>query len=319
MSSPRFAAWKFSVALMVAGAGIASGADYPNKPIRIVTANPGGGSDFAARLIAQGISGPLGQPVIVENRGGLVTAEIASRAAPDGYTMSLNGANLWVTTLLRKSPYDVLRDFAPISLLLREVAIAAVNPSVPVRSINELIAMAKARPGELNLASDAPGGTSNLAGELFKSMAGVKIVNVPYKGAAAGITALISGEVQLMIVDAGLLAPHVKSGKLRALAVTSAEPTALAAGLPTVAASGLPGYEAVGMTGMFAPAKTPAAIINRLNREIVRMLNRPEVKEQFFVRGSEVVASSPAQFDAAIKADIARKSKVIKDAGIKLD
>ena len=257
--------------------------------------------------------------MIVENRGGLVTAEVASKAAPDGYTMSLNGANLWVVTLLRKSPYDVLRDFAPISLLLREVAIVAVNPSLLVNSIRELTALAKARPGQLNFATDVPGGTSNLSGLLFKSMTGVDIVNVPYKGNVAGITALIAGEVQLIIVDSGLLMPHVKSGKLKALAVTSAQPTALAPGLPTVAASGLPGYEAEGVTGMLAPAGTPPAIISRLHQEIVRVMTREDVKEQFFSRGSEVVGSTPAQFLAAIKADIARKSKVIKDAGIKLD
>jgi tripartite-type tricarboxylate transporter receptor subunit TctC len=255
----------------------------------------------------------------VENRGGIVTAEVASRAVPDGYTISLNGANLWVTTLLRKSSYDVLRDFAPISLLLREVAIVAVNPSVPVNSVKELIALAKAKPGELNFASDAPGGTSNLSGQLFKSMAGVNIVNVPYKGNAAGITALVAGEVQLIIVDSGLLMPHVKSGKLRALAVTSAQPTALTPGLPTVAAAGLPGYESVGMTGMLAPAKTPVVIIKRLNHEIVRVATREDVKEKFFSRGSEVVGSTPAEYLAVIKADIARKGKIIKDAGIKVD
>ena len=169
------------------------------------------------------------------------------------------------------------------------------------------------------MVSAAVGGSAHLAAELFKSMAGVNIVHVPYKGGAAAITALISGEVQLTITDAGLVAPHVKSGKLRALAVTSAEPSALAPGLPTVAASGLPGYEAVGMTGMFAPAKTPAAIINRLNQEIVRVLNLPDVKERFLNAGVEVVASSPEQFAAKIKSDIATISKVIKDAGIKTE
>lgn len=319
MLIPQLAAWMFAVALMVVGTNVVSGQGYPNKPIRIVTANAGGGSDFAARLIAQGITGPLGQPVIVENRGGIITAETLAKASPDGYTLSLNGANTWVTPLLRKTSYDMARDFAPISLLLRDVAIVAVHPSVPVKSISELIGYAKARPGQLNFGSDAPGGTANLSGLLFKSMAGVDIVNVPYKGNAAAITALIGNEVQLMIVDAGLIVPNIKSGKLRGLAVTSAEPTALAPGLPTVAASGLPGYEAVGMTGMFVPAKTPAAIIDRLNQEIVRVVSRTDVKEKFFNTGSDVVGSSPAQFAAAIKADIARKSKVIKDAGIKLD
>jgi tripartite-type tricarboxylate transporter receptor subunit TctC len=188
-----------------------------------------------------------------------------------------------------------------------------------VKSVKELIALAKAKPGVLNYSSSGTGGSTHLAQELFKAMAGVNIVHVPYKGTAATITALVSGEVQLTINDAGLVAPHAKSGKLRALAVTSAMPSALAPGLLTVAASGLPGYEWVGTTGMWAPVKTPGAIIDRLNQEIVRLLNGADVKQRFFNAGAEVVASSPEQFAAVIKSDIVRMGKVIKDAGIKVD
>jgi len=310
----------FSVGLMVLGAGVVSGQDYPNKPIRIVTAVAGGGSDFTARLIAQGISGPLGQPVVVENRGsGVIQHEYLSRTPPDGYGLLVTGSSFWIFPLLHKVPYDVARDFSPISLLVREVLVVAVHPSLPVKSVKELIALAKARPGELNYGSAAIGSPQNLGVELFKAMAGVNIVHVPYKGDAPAITALISGEVQLVFTDAGLVAPHVKSGKLRGLAVSSAEPSELAPGLPTVAASGLPDYEATAMTGIFAPGKTPRAIIDRLNQEIVRFIKRTEVKEKFFNAGADTVGSSPEQFAATIKSEIARMGKVIKDAGIKAD
>ena len=306
------------VGLMLVGASGAPAQDYPSKPIRIVTSAAGGGSDFTARQVAQGISGPLGQPVIVDNRaGGIIAAEVVAKSPPDGYTLTMQGA-LWIVPLLAKAPYEV-SDFAPIVQTERIVNIVAVHPSVPVKSVKDLIALAKARPGELNYASVSIGGSTHLAVELFKSMAGTNIVHVPYKGAQAAVPALMSGEVQMMIFDAGVLAPHVKSGKLRALAVTSAQPSTLLPTLPTVAASGLPGYESGAMAGLFAPAKTPKAIIDRLNLEIVRALNRPDVKERFLTAGLEIVGSTPEEFAAAIKADTARLTKVIKDAGIKVN
>ena len=307
----------FSVGLLELAPGTVSGQDFPNKPIRIVTAAAGGGSDTTARLIAQGISGPLGQPVIVENRPTFVAIETVAKAPPDGYTLLVTGASFWINPLLQKLSYDAVRDFAPISLISREVFILAVHPSMPVKSVKELIALAKARPGELNFGSSTPGGPGSLGAELLKSMAGVNIVNVPYKGNIAAVTALVSGEIQLMVADMPLVVPHVKSGKLRALAVTSAESSALVPGLPTVAASGLPGYGLDGATGSWAPAKTPTAIINRLNQEIVRFLNQPDVKERILNAQAEVIASSPEQFAAIMKSDIAKWSKVIKDAGIK--
>jgi tripartite-type tricarboxylate transporter receptor subunit TctC len=188
---------------------------------------------------------------------------------------------------------------------------------MPIKSIKELVALAKAKPGELDYASSAIGGTPHLAVELFKHMAGVNIVRIPYKGSAPALIGLMAGEAHMTITDIGLAAPHAKSGKLRALAVTSAQPSTLAPGLPTVTASGVPGYEAIGMTGMFAPARTPAAIINRLNQEILRMLNQPEVKERFLNSGVEPVGSSPEQFAAAVKSDIDKLGKLIRDAGIK--
>ncbi|OFW10070.1 MAG: hypothetical protein A3H27_00445 [Acidobacteria bacterium RIFCSPLOWO2_02_FULL_59_13] len=316
----NFAVSIFPVGIMILGTSAVSGQDYPNKPIRIITGPAGAGSDLTARQIAQGISGPLGQPVITENRAStFLAAEAVSKAPPDGYALVVQGASLWIQPLLRKMPYDVVRDFSPISLLAREVSIVAVHPSVPAKAIKELVALAKARPGELNYGSAATGSPSHLAAELFKSMATVNIVRIAYKGSPPAITALITGEVQLVITDVGLLAPHVKSGRLRALAVTSAEPTALVPSLPTVAASGLPGYEWVGMTGILAPGKTPAPIINRLNQEIVRVLNLPDLKERFLNAGIEAVGSSPDEFVAIINSEIVRMGKVIRDAGIKTD
>jgi len=318
MPIPRFPAALLWVGVSLLGTSLVSAQEYPHKPIRIITTAAGGGNDFVARLIAQGIAGPLGQPVIVDNRGtSILAAEAASKAPPDGYTLSVAGGGLWTIPLLQQVPYDPVRDFVPITLVMSSPSILAVHPALPVRSVKELIALAKSRPGELNYGSSGTGTSGNLAAELFKAMAGVNIVHIPYKGTAPSIMAVISGEAQVTIYDAGLVGPHVKSGKLKALAVTSAEPSQLAPGLPTVAASGLPGYEAVSMTGLFAPGKTPPAIVNRLNHEMVRVIQLPDVKERFLNAGSEPIGNSPEQFAVIIKADMARVGKVIKDAGIR--
>jgi len=220
---------------------------------------------------------------------------------------------------LQKMPYDVVRDFSPISLLSSEAFLVAVHPSLPVKSIQELIALAKAKPGQINYATETIGGPPHLGAELIKSMGGINMVGIAYKGSAAAITGVLTGESDLTVVDVALLMPHVKSGRLRALAVTSAAPSALAPGVPTVAATGLPGFELVGGSGIWAPAKTPAAIINRLNQEIVRFLNTAETKERFLNAKIEVVGSSPEQFDARIRSDMVKWTKVIKDAGIKIN
>ncbi len=324
---PRFVAAILPVGLLVLSNGVVfgqatstgSGQDYPNKPVRILTGSVGGGNDSVARQIAQGISGPLGQQVIVENRPPLITTETAAKAPPDGYTLMVHGGAVWILPLLQKVNYDVARDFAPISQISREVFVVAVHPSLPVKSIKEFIALAKARPGEINYAATTPGGSVSLSAALLRSQAGINIQAVPYTGNGPALTAVVSGEVQMLVIDAGVTAPHVKAGRLRALAVTSAEPSALAPGLPSVAASGVPGYEAIGMTVIFAPAKTPAAIITRLNQELVRFLTRPEVKERFLNSGAEIVASSPEQFAVTIKSDTARWDKVIKDLGLKVN
>src|SRR5262245_47519023 len=201
-------------------AGTAAGQDFPNKPIRIITTAAGGGSDFTVRLIAPGITEVLKQPVVVDNRAQpFIAADAVAKAPPDGYTYLVTGSSLWVLPLLKKQPYEV-SDLAPVTLLERSVNLVAVNPSVPVKSIKELIALAKAKPGTLNYSSDVAGGRAHLAAELFTSMAGINMVHVPYKGNAPAITALVAGEVQVMFTDVALLMPHVKAGKLRALAVT---------------------------------------------------------------------------------------------------
>ena len=309
-----------AIVLMLSGASLVCSQDYPTKPIRIITSPAGGGSDFSSRLVAQGLAPYIGQPVIVDNKGStIISLEVASKALPDGYTLTVQGGVVWIYPLLQKAPYDAVRDFTPITLLSLEPSMLAVHPSVPAKSVKELIDLAKSKPGVLNYASAAAGGVPHLSAELFKSMAGVNIVWVPYKGSGVALTALLGNEVQMLISDVGFLMPHVKSGKLRALAVTTAQPSPLTPGLPTVASSGLPGYESVGRTGIWAPSKTPDAIINRLNREIVRALNQTEIKDKVLTAGAEVVGNTPEQFAALIKADIVKWSKVIKDAGIKVD
>ena len=316
MRLTRFIAWMFTVGMMVLGADVVSGQTYPNKPIRIMATQPGGLTDIVARLIAPGLTANLGQQIVVDNRGALIAVEIAAKAPPDGYTLLVNGSAFWLLPLLRNNvSWDPVRDFAPITMAVRSPSVLVVHPSVPVKSVADLIALAKARPGALNYAAGTIGATPHLAAELFKAMAGVNIVRVGYKGTGPSVIALVGGEVHLMFAGLGSVAPHVKSGRLRALAVTSAQPSALVPGLPTVAAS-LPGYEAASILGIFAPAKTPATIINRLHQEIVRAINRTEVKERLFNAGVEVVGSSPEEFTATVKDDMARMGKVIKDAGI---
>ena len=292
---------------------------FPAKPIRIVTSDAGGGSDVIVRVIAQGITGPLGQQVVVDNRGGgVIAGEIVSRSQPDGYTLIYYGSTLWILPLMRKSvPYDTVRDFAPITLAVSSPNVLVVHPTVAAKSVKELIALAKSRPGELNYASAAAGTIPHLAAELFKSMAGVDLMRIVYKGTGAALNDLLGGQVHVMFATAPSAAPHIKTGRLRALAMTSAQPTAAFPDLPTIATAGLPGYEAVQVSGMFAPAKTPAVIIARVNKEIVSALRLTSVRERLASTGVEAVGSTPEQFAAKIKSEIARMGKVIRDAGIR--
>jgi len=308
----------FSVMILIAG--VASGQSYPTKPIRIFTFGVGGASDFTARLIAQGITGPLGQPVVVENRPtGVIPGDIVAKAPPDGYSLLVVGGTFWNGPLLQATPYDPIRDFSPITLANRSPLFVTVHPSLPVKSIKELIALAKGRPGVLNYASDGAGGPPHLAAEYFKSMAGVDIVGIRYKSGASQMAELIGGHVQLIFGNAAQVTPHIKSAKLRALAVTSAQPSVLAPNLPTVSASGLPGYEVDTMTGAFSPAKTPDAIIKRLNQEMVRYLKTVEARDRFLGINVEAVGTSPEEFGTVVRSEMARMEKVVKSAGIRGD
>lgn len=315
----RIVVWMVPVGMIVLSAGMVSGQDYPSKPIRMVSPGPGGGADFVARFIAQGISGPLGQQVVVENRpAGVIPGQMVTKARPDGYTLLVNGNSFWIAPLMQDNiPYDPVKDFSPIISAVGSPNILVVHSSVAANSVKDLIALAKAKPGALNYASASAGGSVHLSAELFKYMAGVNIVRISYKSSGASVTALVAGEVQLMFANAPPVVPHVKSGRLRALAVTTLQPSTLFPELPTVAGSGLPGFEVASVYALFAPARTPAAIVNQLNQEIVRFLVRTDVKEKFLAAGVETIGSSPEELAAAMKSEMARMGKVIKLAGIR--
>jgi len=310
----------FSVGLTVLATCVVYGQDYPNKTIRIISSEPGGGSDLLARMIAQGLSESMGQPVVVENHpgGASIYGEIVNRAAPDGYTVLVSGSSVWQASLLRKTPYDPITGFSSITLVAMQPNILVLHPSLPVKSVKELIAFTKARPGELNYASAGSGSSNHIAGELFKSMAGVNMVHIPYSGSGPGVIALLSGQVQLMFSSTAAAMPHVKSGKLRALAVTSLQPSALVPDLPTIAAT-LPGYESTQLYGMLAPPKTAATIISRLNRDTVRFLTLPDTKKRLLNAGIETIASTPEELAAAIKSELTTISEVIKFANIHVE
>ena len=307
------------LSLTMAGPAPAQG--YPEKPIRMVTSSPGAGTDFATRTIAQGLTANLGKQVIVDNRpSGIVIGDIVAKAAPDGYTMFLNGSAFWLQPFLQaNTPYDPVRDFTPIVLVTTSPNTLVVTPSLPVHSVKELLARARARPGELNYGSSSAGTPTHLGAELFKAMTGVNIVRVAYKGIGLALNALVAGEVHLMFANAAAVNPHVRSGRLRALAVTSAEPTDLVPGLPTVASAGIPGYESVSTYGVFGPARMPRQLVDRINSEMAKVLNHAEVKERLFRAGMEVVASTPGELAVVMKADMAKMERVIRQAGIRAD
>jgi len=296
----------------------ASSQSYPARPIRIVTPPAGAGNDFVARVIAQGLTGSLGQQLVVDNRPAAVVGELVAKAPADGYTLLAVGSVLWLTPFLQDSvQYDTVKDFSPISVTGMSVNILVVHPSVAANSVADLIALARAKPGQLNFASGGTGSSNHLAGELFKSMAGVDLVRIPYKGSGPAINDLVSGQVHIMFPTTAAGLPHVRSGRLRALGVTSLRPSALAPGLPAVAESGVPGYESVVMYALFAPAKTPAPIIKRLHADLVRFLRSAAATERFFNAGIEVVGSTPSELAAAMKSEMTRMGKLIKDARIR--
>jgi tripartite-type tricarboxylate transporter receptor subunit TctC len=289
----------------------------PNRPVRIVTSGIGGGTDFAARQIAIGLSATIGQPVVVENRGSsVVPGDTVAKALPDGHTLLVtSGGILWVLPYFQKVPYDPVKDFAPVSVVATFPAVLAVNASVGASTVKEFIAAAKAKPGALNYVMTAEGGSAHLSAAMFAHMAGIKLTPVPYKNTGTALVDLVSGQVQLFFSAAGPVLPHVKTGKLKALGITSARPSQLLPDFPPIAQT-IPGYDMDAVYCLFAPAKTPPAVIRYLNREIVRTLGQPEVKERYMAAGIEPRASTAEELGTLRQVDMARMAKLIKEAGL---
>ncbi len=325
MKARALVAWLAVVgcaALLLAASAAAHAQVYPTRPVRlIVSSSPGGGTDISARMIAPKLSEYLGQQVVVDNRAGgntIIGNELVARAAPDGYTLLMGVSSLAIIPYIHaKIPYDVVKDLAPVSQVVLVPNILASHPSLPARSVKELIAFAKTRPGQLNFAAAGVGSNPHLAMELFLSMTGLKMVHVPYKGQGPALIDLLAGHVPLMMVTTLNALPHVKNGRLRAIGVTGAKRASVAPDIPTIAEAGVPGYEVVQWFGVLAPVNTPRDIIARLHAGIVRAVQDPAIKERFISDGAETVGSTPEEFAAVIRADLSKWSKVIKDAGIK--
>lgn len=304
---------------------LAHGQSYPNKPIRlIVPFPPGGGNDVIARVVAQKLSERLGQQVIVDNRAGangIVGLQALMQSPPDGYTLAVGAAGPLAVnpSLYDKLPYDPLKDFSPITNMVNYPLLLVVHPSVPAKSTQDLVNLAKAKPKQLYFASPGSGNSGHLAGELLNSMANVQTVHVPYKGQGPALSDLISGQVQMLYSSIPSVLPQVKSGQLNALAVGSAKRVPSLPDIPTISESGVPGYEAYSWVGMVAPAKTPKDIVNRLNREIVDILKQKDVSEKLNQQGALPVGDTPEQFSAYIKAEIEKWGAVVRTANIKAD
>ena len=296
--------------------------EYPAKPVRMIVPWPaGGGTDIVARTVGQRLSEGLGQQVVIDNRPGaaaIIGTELAARSAPDGYTLLMGnlGPNAANQSLYRKLPYDCIRDFAPVSHVASAPYIAVVHPSVPARSVKEFIALARARPGKINFGSGGIGSPPHLAAELFRSMARIEMEHIAYKGGAAHTAALVGGEVDLTLNSPLEVLPHVRSGRLRAIGVGTAKRFELAPQIPTIAEAGLPGYQFAVWWGVLAPAGTPAAIVARVHQEVVKALQVPSVRERLSSQGAEIVASSPAEFAAFIKAEVDKWARVVREAAI---
>ena len=300
-------------------------APYPTKPIRIVVPFPAGGTtDILARAVAQKLTETMGQTVVVDNRpgaGGNIGAELVAKSPPDGYTLLMGtvGTHAINASLYAKMPYDHVKDFAPVILVAGVPNVLVVNPSVPANNVQELIAYIKANPGKVNFASSGSGTSIHLAGELFKTMAGVSMTHVPYKGSAPAVTDLLGGQVQLMFDNLPSALPHIKAGKLRALAVTSTQRASALPDVPTVAEAGLPGFDATSWFGLLAPAGTPKDVVAKLNAEVAKWLASPEAREKLASQGAIAAGQSPEDFTRHIAAETAKWQKVVKESGAKVD
>jgi tripartite-type tricarboxylate transporter receptor subunit TctC len=318
---------KAILAALIAGAAaalpqLASAQAYPSKPVRmIVPWPPGGGTDIVARTVAHKMSEIMGQQVFIDNRPGaaaIIGTEAASKADPDGYTLLMGnlGPNAANAALYKKLPYDVVRDFVPISLVATAPYIMVVHPSVKANSVKEFIALAKNNPGKLNFGTGGIGSPPHLATELFLMLSGIKMEHIPYKGGAAHTTALVAGQVQLTLNSPLEVLPHARNGRLRALAITTAQRSDIAPELPTLAEAGVPGYEFLVWWGLFAPAGTPGDLAAKLHGHTVAALNAPEVRERLIKLGANVVGSTPEEFGAYIKSEVEKWTKVVQDANL---
>lgn len=297
---------------------------YPARPIRVIVPSvAGGGTDISARLVAPKMSETLGQPVVVENRAGaasIIGSDLVAHAAPDGYTLLMGISTLTINPSIHaKLPYDTVRDFAPVSLVVTLPNVLVVHPSLPVKSVKELIAFARVRPGQLNYASAGVGSSLHLSMALFMSMAKLKMTHVPYKGSAPALVDMLAGQIEVMTGTMITVIPYVRDGRLRALGVTSLKRAAVAPELPTIAEAGLPGYEAVQWYGLLAPGATPREIIAKLNEAVARATQDAAIRKRFLDDGVEPVGGTPEEFAALIRSDTAKWAAVVKDANIKAD
>jgi len=312
-------------AFCIGAMGVASAQTYPAKPVRVIIAYPpGGGVDFVGRLLAQKLTESWGQQVLVDSRaggGGNIGTQIASKAPADGYTLLLSplGPLVINPSLFSKLPFDPARDFDPVTTVISALNLLVVHPSLPVKSVKELIALAKAKPGQLKFASSSHGNTDHLAGELFKSMTGVNMLHVPYKGGAPATMDLIAGQVEVFFGPLQNVAPHIQAGKLRSLAATSAKRWPSMPDLPTIAESGVPGFEVDNWYGLLTPVKAPKEIIASLNADVGKVLQLPDVKERLASNGMIPFPSSPEQFAAHMKVETAKWAKVVKESGARVD
>ena len=302
---------------------VANAQTYPVKPVRLVSPYPpGGANDILARIIGQKLGENLGQQIVIENRGGAtgnIGAEFVARAAPDGYTILMGQAsNLTINvSLMSKMPYDPVKDLAPVTLVATTPNLLVVHPSLPVRTVKDLVALAKAKPGSVNYASSGSGSAGHLAGELFKKVAHIDMVHIPYKGAAPALTDVVAGQAQLYFTSPISATPFVKGGRLRMVAVTSLKRSPSMPDIPTVAESGYPDFDVVSWWGILTPAAVPKEIITRLHAEIAKVLALPEIRTKFADQGADVATDTPEQFAAYIKSEIAKWGKLIKELGVK--
>lgn len=319
----RFMRAAVILGIAVINCNIATAQGYPSKPIRIIVPLSAGAADTLSRTIGQKLTEGWGQPVVVENRPGAGTTlgtDLAAKSAPDGYTLLMATFSHAVNaTFYKKLPYDTLKSFSAVTLVASAPNVLVVNPSVPAKSVAELITLAKAQPGKLNFASAGNGSSSHLAGELFKSITGAEIVHIPYKGAAPALTDLLGGHVQMAFDPLPSSIPNIRTGKLTALAVTTGKRSSLLADVPTLSEAGVPGYELNGWSGILVPANTPPEIINRLQAEVAKILKLPDVRDRFANLGFETIGNTPRQFQAFIQEEVIKWGKVVKGANLSAD